>query len=233
MLLNTIYPPRCLTCSEPTEHGANLCADCWADTTFISGTIFDTCGTPLPGENNGTCIECDGCLTYPPTWDKGRAAVIYDGGGRRVTLALKHGDRLDMAGPLAGWMDRAGRNLLQRAGVIAPVPLHCRRLLKRQYNQSAELARHPSALSSTPTIPDLLIRTKATSIQDSLTRAERLENQRGAFAVHNRRQVQQNILLIDDVMTTGATLSACARALRTASAQRIDVLVFVRVARDD
>lgn len=158
--------------------------------------------------------------------------MIYNGGGRRVTLALKHGDRLDMAKPLASWMDRAERKLLLRADTITPVPLHWRRLFKRQYNQSAELPRHLSAISGTPTIPDSLIRSKATPLQDGMTRADRFANQSGAFVVHKRRKVPQNILLIDDVMTTGATLSACAATLRAAGAQRIDILVLARVARD-
>jgi len=230
-LLDTIYPPRCLTCTEPTEQGASLCAECWANTTFISGAICDVCGTPLPGETDGK-IKCDSCILDRPTWDTGRAAVIYAGGGRRVVLGLKHGDRLDMAKPLAEWMARSGGVLLERTDVIVPVPLHWRRLFKRRFNQSAELAQHLSAISYVPCIPDLLVRDKSTPTQDGLTKEERHENQRGVFSVHRRREVPKNILLIDDVMTTGATLSACADTLRAAGAERIDALVLARVARD-
>ena len=230
-LLDVIYPPRCLTCTEPTEQGANLCADCWADTTFITGAICDICGTPLLGEADGQ-IKCDGCIAHRPAWDTGRAAVIYAGGGRRAVLSLKHGDRLDMAKPLAEWMVRSAEDLLQRADAIVPVPLHWRRLFKRKFNQSVELSWHLSKISGTPCIPDLLVRDKFTASQDGLTREERHENQRGVFLVHKRREIPKNILLVDDVMTTGATLSACAETLRAVGAERIDALVLARVARD-
>lgn len=231
-LLDAIYPPRCLTCIEPTEQGANLCADCWADTTFITGAICNVCGTPLLGEGGSRNIKCDECISDPPKWNAGRAAVIYAGGGRKAVLGLKHGDRLDMAKPLAEWMARSAGDLLDRADIVTPVPLHWRRLVKRKFNQSAELARHLSAISGTPTIPDLLVRRKFTTSQDGLSRVERHDNQRGVFAVHKRRAVPKNVLLIDDVMTTGATLSACADTLRAAGAERIDALVLARVARD-
>ena len=230
-MLDFIYPPRCLTCTEPTEQGASLCADCWADTTFITGAVCDVCGTPLPGEADGKII-CDSCISCRPAWDGGRAAVVYSGGGRRAVLSLKHGDRLDMARPLAKWMARSGGDLLKNADVIAPVPLHWRRLLKRRFNQSAELAWQISSMSGTPCIPDLLVRDTFTPSQDGLTREERHKNQQGVFSVHKRRQVPKNVLLIDDVMTTGATLSACAETLRAAGVERIDALVLARVARD-
>ncbi len=198
---------------------------------FISGTICDVCGTPLPGEADGK-IKCDSCITHHPAWDVGRAAVIYAGGGRRAVLSLKHGDRLDMGKPLAEWMARSGGELLRQADAIVPVPLHWRRFFKRKFNQSAELAWHLSRISGTLYIPDLLVRNKATPSQDGLTREERHENQRGVFSVHKRREVPKNILLIDDVMTTGATLSACAETLRMAGSERIDALVLARVARD-
>lgn len=186
----------------------------------------------MPGENSGADIHCDGCLNDPPAWDKGRAAVVYSGVGRRAVLGLKHGDRLDLGRPLAEWMARSGARLLKNADVIVPVPLHWRRLVKRRYNQSAELARHLSKASGTPLIQDLLVRDRATSSQDGLSRIERHENQRGVFSVHKRRPVAANILLVDDVMTTGATLSACADTLRSAGAERIDALVLARVARE-
>lgn len=158
--------------------------------------------------------------------------MIYAGGGRRAVLSLKHGDRLDMGRPMAEWMARSGEELLRQADAIVPVPLHWRRMFKRKFNQSAELAWHLSKISGASYIPDLLVRDKATPSQDGLTREERHENQRGVFSVHKRREAPKNILLIDDVMTTGATLSACAETLRMAGSERIDALVLARVARD-
>ena len=185
------------------------------------------------GETTNISDKCDECISDPPKWNTGRAAVIYAGGGRRVVLGLKHGDRLDMAKPLAEWMARAAGDLLEQADTITPVPLHWRRLVKRKFNQSAELARELSVISGTMVMPDLLVRNKRTASQDGLSRAERHENQRCVFTVHKRRTVPKNVLLIDDVMTTGATLSACAETLRAAGAERIDALVLARVARDE
>lgn len=230
-VLDIIYPPRCLSCMELTEKGASLCADCWSETSFITGAVCNSCGTPLQGEASDGQFKCDGCITHPPAWDSGRASVLYDGGGRRAVLALKHGDRLDMARPLAEWMARSGAELLADADVITPVPLHWTRLFKRRFNQSAELARHLAKISGKPYVPDLLIRQKATKTQDGLSRVERHENQRGVFAVNPRRTIPQNVLIIDDVMTTGATISACAEVLQSAGCVQIDALVLARVAR--
>ena len=115
---------------------------------------------PLIGEAGAEDI-CESCRRHPPAWDRGAAAVLYQGAGRRVVLALKHGDRLDMVRPLAGWMAAAGRELLADADVIAPVPLHWRRLVMRRYNQSAELARRLARLSGRPAAVDLLVRRRA------------------------------------------------------------------------
>ena len=231
-MLDGIYPPRCLTCQELTAQGANLCAACWAETVFISGAVCDRCGTPLPGDP-APDLCCDGCLANPPEWDRGRAAVVYRGAGRRGVLAFKHGDRLDMARPLAGWLARAGPEILVRGEVIVPVPLHWSRLFRRKYNQSAELARHLGRMADVAVVPDMLVRQRATKLQEGMTRAERIDNQSGAFVLHRRRDVAgKRVVLVDDVMTTGATLSACAAVLREAGAAQIDALVLARVARD-
>ena len=234
-LVNTIFPPRCLACPEPTDLPHGLCPACWRDTHFIAGTVCRTCGVPLVGEAGAEDV-CESCQRHPPAWDRGAAAVIYAGAGRRVVLALKHGDRLDTVRPLAAWMAAAGRELLAEADMIAPVPLHWRRLLKRRYNQSAELARRLGRISGRPVVPDLLRRGRATLPQEGMTRAERAVNQAGAFSVNPRRAAAPSgrvVLLIDDVLTTGATLSACADALRAAGAARVDVLALARVAFED
>ena len=155
-LVNTIFPPRCLACTEPTDQPHGLCPACWRDTHFIAGTVCRSCGVPLVGEAGAEDV-CESCARHPPAWDRGAAAVIYGGAGRKVVLALKHGDRLDMVRPLAGWMASAGRGLLAEADVIAPVPLHWRRLVRRRYNQSAELARRLGRLAGRPVAADLLV----------------------------------------------------------------------------
>ncbi|MBA3325537.1 MAG: ComF family protein [Rhodobacteraceae bacterium] len=234
-LIDVIFPPRCLACPEPTEAPHGLCPACWRDTFFIAGGACGKCGAPLMGAA-GIDDVCEGCLRHPPAWDRGAAATVYDGAARRVVLALKHGDRLDMVGPLAGWLAGAGRELIAGCDVIAPTPLHWRRLVKRRYNQSAELAKRLGRLTGKPVVVDLLTRTRATIPQEGMNRVARAANQAGAFAVTPRRQggvAGRAVLLIDDVLTSGATLSACADCLRAAGAARVDVLALARVAFAD
>ena len=239
-LLDLLYPPRCLACGEMTEGARGLCGPCWRDTHFITGAACVKCGVPLLGEATGLIPAgvdgadvCETCRWHPPGWDRGAAAVLYGGAARRAVLAFKHGDRLDMRDTLAGWMVAAGRPLFARADLIAPVPLHWRRLLKRRYNQSAELARALSRPADRPVVVDLLTRRRFTTPQEAMDRLARARNQAGAFVVtprHAARVEGRRILRIDDVLTSGATLSACAGALRVAGAARVDALVLARVA---
>ncbi len=233
-IVDTIYPPRCLACTEATDRPHGLCPACWRDTHFIAGTVCRRCGAPLIGAAGAEDV-CESCTRHPPAWDRGAAAILYAGAGRKVVLALKHADRLDMVPPLAGWMQTAGRPLLAEADLVAPVPLHWLRLLRRRYNQSAELARRLGRLSGRPVVPDLLLRRRATPPQTG-NRAVRAANQAGAFLVNPRRAAAlagRRVLLVDDVLTTGATLSTCAEALRAAGAGGVDVLVLARVAFED
>jgi predicted amidophosphoribosyltransferase len=233
-LIDTIFPPRCLACTTATDAAQGLCPDCWRDTHFISGTTCRRCGVPLLGDAGREDV-CETCTRHPPAWDRGASAILYAGAGRRMVLALKHGDRLDMVGPLAGWMAKAGGALLADADLVAPVPLHWRRLALRRYNQSAELARRLARLSARPAALDLLTRRRPTTPQEG-GRLARAANQAGAFSVTPRHAALvdgRRILLVDDVLTSGATLSACADTLRAAGASGVDVLALARVAFED
>jgi len=160
--------------------------------------------------------------------------MAYDDHSRGLVLGLKHGDRLEGAPTLARWMARAGRELLTDTDMIVPVPLHRWRLLSRRYNQSAVLTNRIAQLTGCPSMPDLLVRKRATPTQGGLSRSQRQKNVRGAFAVRSGRHSQvkgRNVLLVDDVMTTGATVDACTRVLERAGAQRVDVLTLARVVR--
>ncbi|CAN5631530.1 ComF family protein [soil metagenome] len=229
--LDALYPPRCLTCTAATDRARGLCPACWSDTHFIAGAACWTCGAPLVGEA-GPGDLCETCLAHPPAWDRGAAAILYQGAGRRAVLALKHCDRLDTVRPLAGWMAAVGRELLASADLVAPVPLHWRRLVRRRYNQSAELARALGAGAGRPVAVDLLRRVRMTRPQERMDRAMRHANQEGALEVrarHGARIGGKRVLIIDDVLTSGATLSAAAEACRAAGAARVEVLVLARV----
>lgn len=150
-------------------------------------------------------------------------------------MGLKHGDRTDIARPAAQWMARVSQPILQDDMVIAPVPLHWTRLFKRRYNQSALLADGVGRLTGLPVCADLLQRTKRTPMLDGLTAQERAQTLRDVIRVHPRRHSylrDRTVLLIDDVMTSGATLSACSRICLDAGARDVRVLVLARVTKD-
>ncbi|WP_298851472.1 ComF family protein [uncultured Ruegeria sp.] len=233
--LALIYPPRCLGCGELTESDFGLCGACWRETPFIGGTVCESCGVPVIGAIDRFRIECDDCLKAPPPWQAGRAALLYDGKARSLILALKHGDRPELSRPAARWMAQTGHELLRPGMVIAPVPLHWSRLLKRRYNQSALLAQDLGRETGLQCVPDLLFRKRRTPVLDGKTAQERRKVLEGAICIHPRRgQYLQgrNILLVDDVMTSGATLAACTRACQAAGANHIFVLALARVAKD-
>lgn len=232
-LVDLIYPPRCIGCGAEAGAAHALCPACWRDTVFTAPPGCRHCGAPvLDAPGRGGDIACEDCTRIPPGWDRGASAMLYGGGGRALVLALKHGDRLDLVPPLARWMIRAAGPILQPPALIVPVPLHWTRLARRRYNQAAELARAISRATGLPCAPRLLRRVRATGSQDGKSAEQRAANLVGAFAA---RPVPAGlrVVLVDDVMTTGATLSACAAALRAAGADRVDVLVAARVTRTD
>ncbi len=190
---------------------------------------------PLPGAQDGHRIECDDCLKAPRAWQDGRSALLYQGGAKALILALKHGDRSELARPAARWMAQAGHELLRPNILIAPVPLHWTRLIKRRYNQSALLAQHLGRQTGLSVCPDLLVRTVRTPVLDGKTAVERSLALSNAISLHRKRAPMirgRDILLVDDVMTSGATLDACARVCRASGANHIFVLVLARVAKD-
>lgn len=229
-----LFPPQCISCRAETGEEFGLCGACWREMPFNSGLSCDGCGQPLPGDDDGKEL-CDTCLTAPKAWQRGRAALIYEGTARRLILGLKYGDRQELAIPMARWMAEQGADILRSRVLIAPVPLHWRRFFSRRYNQAALLAECVAKTVGTDYCPDLLLRTRATRKQEGMSREERFENQRQAFVISVRRQAlvqEKHVVLIDDVMTSGATLSACAEACLAAGATNVDVLVLARVARD-
>lgn len=234
-LRDLVFPPECPACGGETGTSAGLCAACFADCTFLAGPACRQCARPeprLPAPDPGH--RCDDCRAVAPAWERAAAVAIYGGPVRRLVLGLKHGDRLDTVPLMAGWMARAGRGLLAEADLLVPVPLHWTRRLGRRFNQSAELARAIAARAAAEGrrvayAPDILSRTRRTPSQEGRDREGRRANLAGAIAVRARAAARlggARVVLIDDVLTSGATLDTCAAALRQAGAHRVDALVM-------
>lgn len=234
-LLDAVLPHRCLGCAVMINAEASLCAECWRELTLIGPPLCRLCGYPLP-QVVADAPLCGVCAVEPPAYDRARAALRYDDGSRGLILRFKHADRTDIALTFGRLMATAGRDLLANNDLIAPVPLHRWRLLQRGYNQSAMLAQAVHRATGVPMVPDLIQRTVPTASQQGLSGDQRLRNiSQHAFRLHpwQRSKVAgKRILLIDDVLTTGATVVACTRVLRKGGAQSIDVLALARVVRD-
>jgi ComF family protein len=233
-LIRAVYPPQCVACGTLTEAEFALCGTCWRDAHFIGGLTCDQCGTPLPGEDRGEQVLCDDCLTVARPWAQGRAVLQYRDRGRDLVLMFKHGDRTDLARAFGSWMAPVARPLIGPKTVIVPIPLHWTRLLRRRYNQAALLAHRLGQVSGCTVLPDALIRRRRTRVLDGKSRDDRFATLDGALAAHPGRTAAirgRAVLLVDDVMTSGATLAAGTLALLAAGAAQVDVLALARVAK--
>lgn len=233
--LQVLYPPQCISCVAGVTSDFGLCGECWRETSFIAGLVCDLCGVPLQGEDSDRTVLCDDCMTTARPWSQGRAAMLYKDNGRRIVLALKHGDRLDLARPAALWMQKVARPMLKPNMLVIPVPLHWFRLFRRRYNQAALLSSAVAKLTSLESCPDGLIRRRSTGSQEGRNRDARFANLQDAFTVperHRKLVDQREVLLVDDVMTSGATFAAATEALFAAGAASVSVLSLARVAKD-
>jgi ComF family protein len=230
-VLDVGLPPLCPACREPLGEHGGLCAACWARLAFIAPPYCERLGTPFAYDPGPGVLSME-AIADPPAYRKARAAVRYDEVARTLVHSLKYGDRMDLAPILGAWMASAGHALLAEADALVPVPLHWRRLWLRRFNQSAALAQAIGRRSGLPVRPEMLRRVKPTPQQVGLSRAERERNVQGAFRVPSAARgemVGRRLLVVDDVLTSGATVDACCRALLRAGAAQVDVLVFARV----
>jgi ComF family protein len=235
-LLRAVFPPECLCCGARVDSDFALCGACWRETPFVFGAACDLCGIGLPGQSGGgEALICEDCHAVARPWARGRAVLQYAQNGRKLVLGLKHGDRAEVARAAGPWLARAGADLLADDPLIVPIPLHWQRLAMRRFNQAALLAKAMAQASGRDWLPDALIRPRRTATQDGRDREGRFANLDAAIAPHPRhgaRLAGRRVLLIDDVMTSGATFSAAAQACFKAGAGAVDVIALARVARD-
>ena len=232
-VLGLILPAQCLTCDAAVDTPGQLCPVCFTATSFVTDPCCLTCGQGFAhAAEGGLAGQCQQCLDTPPAWRQGRAALRYDEQAGRIILPFKYADRVETAAALARQMLRAGAALLHEADILVPVPLHRSRIRARRYNQSALLARAIGRLSGHPALLDGLSRPRATQSLRGQSAAARAASMQDAFAVRPHCQPAvdgRRVLLIDDVLTTGATANGCTRALLAAGAAQVDLLVAARV----
>jgi ComF family protein len=229
--LDAVLPPLCGSCRAPIADAGGLCPACWAQVSFLAPPWCDRLGIPFVHDPGPGVLSME-AIADPPAYGRARAAVRYDGVARDLVHRLKYGDRIDLAASMGRWMARAGRELLDDADALVPVPLHWRRLWGRRFNQAAVLARAAAADRGLLVLTAALGRRRATAQQVGLSRSAREANVQGAFTVTADGKAairDKRLVLVDDVLTSGATVDACARVLLRAGARNVDVLVFARV----
>lgn len=230
LTLDIALPQLCAACREPVED-SGLCASCWSRLSFIAPPFCERLGIPFTYDPGPGVLSME-AIADPPAYRRARAAVRYDDVARTLVHAFKYGDRLDLAPTMGRWMANAGRELLREADAIVPVPLHWRRQWMRRFNQSALLGQVIAGHGGVPVAPLALKRVKATPQQVGLSQSARSLNVQGAFRVPADGKAAvagRRLVLVDDVLTSGSTVDACARALLRAGAAHVDVLVFARV----
>lgn len=234
-VVQTLYPSTCLSCATPTEGGAGLCSPCWVGSHFIAGLVCDGCGVSLMG-TSGEDELCDDCLKEPRNWAKGRAVFLYKDGARKLVWDLKYADRSEVATAAGPWLAAALAQIKVEDPLIAPIPLHWTRLLKRKYNQSELLSQALSRTSGSEHAPGLLKRVKRTPTLFNLSKEEREAALTDAIGVNSRFAPLlegRNVVIVDDVMTTGSTMNAAAKACLSKGARSVNAVFLARAGKND
>ncbi|MEO1160091.1 MAG: ComF family protein [Pseudomonadota bacterium] len=230
-VLDMVLPVTCSVCERPVSGAGGLCEACWARLEMISEPVCDAYGAPFVFEEGDGAVSAR-AIASPPVWNRARGAVLFNDCSQQLVHALKYRDRHEVVRSMARMMVHAGRDVILDADIIAPVPLHRWRLWSRRYNQAALLAGEIGAMAGVDTTADLIKRQRNTRSQVGLGEGQRSRNVKGAFSVPGARVpdvLGQRVLLVDDVLTSGATANECARVLKRAGAVHVDVLVFALV----
>jgi ComF family protein len=228
--VDAVYPPVCTGCGRMVGQHRGVCPACWATLRLIERPYCEVLGVPFSHDLGAGILSAD-AIANPPVFERLRSVAIHEGIARSLVHGLKYRDRTDLAVMMAEWMVRASDGTVKACDAVVPVPLHAFRLWGRKFNQSAELARAVARISNKPFLATALIRTKRTAQQVGLGAAAREDNVRGAFAVTEAGKAAlfgKRVVLVDDVYTTGATVSAATRALKKAGVQDVTVLTFAR-----
>lgn len=235
-LIDFIFPPRCIVTGDIVDQQGMLSPQAWGALNFITDPQCNRCGFPFDFDT-GEAQEgnvCGACLKHPPIFDKARSALIYDDASRDIILGFKHADQTEAVPSFIPWLHRAGQDILKKADYLVPVPLHRWRILRRRYNQSALIAQYLSRDSKIPALLDVLIRTRATETQGHLKPDQRKRNVRHAFEINDKVKSQihqKHLVLIDDVYTTGATVSECTKVLLKNGVASVNILTIARVVK--
>ena len=233
--IDLILPPHCVLSGEIVAAQGTLAPQAWQSLRFLAAPYCALCGYPFEFDVEKSGL-CGGCLAERPVFTAARAALAYDEASRDLILKFKHGDHLQAVPTLIPMLLRAGEEMLERADLLIPVPLHRWRLLGRRYNQAALLAWGLGRATGIAVLPDGLARIRATISQGHMKSAERAKNVRRAFAVPDRHKALiagKIVVLVDDVLTTGATAKECAKTLFRAGAAEVHVLAVARVVRPE
>lgn len=232
-VVDTVLPPRCPVSGEPVEKQGMLAPETWRALEFITEPYCECCGLPFEFEVTPGAL-CASCLEDLPVFSMARAAVRYNETSRTLILGFKHGDKLYAVKTLTPMLQQAGAAFLETADYLVPVPLHYWRLVRRRYNQAALMARDLEKSCGVPCLSDALRRVRATPSQGHKKAGDRKKNVRGAFALNPRyrERIQgKSIVLVDDVLTTGATVNECAKALLEAGAGAVNVLAVAKTVK--
>jgi len=232
--LNALFPPQCAACSQMTERHGALCQECWSKLVFLADPCCQRCGFPFEFDT-GAGILCPACLNESPAFAMARSVLRYDELSRAIIIPFKYHDQTDLIPACAAWLARAGQPFLHGCEALVPVPISYKRLVRRTYNQAGLLAGALGKQCGLPVLHEALTRIKKQIPQEGLTRKEREKNVQGAFAVQPKHANQvrgKTLVLVDDVMTTGATLNECTRALLEAGARDVYVLTLARTLKE-